>query len=335
MLGLITTSALSGFGGLKDTKVINNGNNPRVVGGSDRGVELSIDLELNNPSNVILNANADAEFDLLYNNVNCGVVILPNVAVNPGRNRLTARSFARGAEANAACGQMLERFTGGTDISVGVANGRAPDMPSLDGAFGALNLPQQLPANKVPLINSATLIISELNILRLETESRINAANPFDAVVDITRIVADIKDRRSGTTIGKIDQGVSGFRLPSKGSADSPALNTKLILNFAAARALLGALGGSIPITVDSVLTVRLGIMKRQFVMSKTLTQDSPFKLTVISFSQFIQSPSLRISFSPLSLSSLFPTITSLLLFSSPLRVLKLSVIPPTLFCSY
>ncbi|KAJ3204477.1 hypothetical protein HDU67_009495, partial [Dinochytrium kinnereticum] len=241
-----------GFGGLTDTRVLSI---PTVLGGeASRGIELSIPLQITNPSNIILNTNTDAEFDLLYNNVNCGVVILPNVAVRPGVNALTARSFARGE--GRECALMLERFTGGVDLEVVVAGGRARGVPALDLAFGALRLPQTLPSNKQRLINSAVLLAQfGFQGLTLTTQSRIVAANPFDSAVTITHIRGEIK--RDGSTIGRIDQAVEGFFIPAKGSAESPLLTVGLVINVAAFRSLFGLFGGRVPVVVEAGLTVQ------------------------------------------------------------------------------
>ncbi|KAJ3102117.1 hypothetical protein HDU97_000759 [Phlyctochytrium planicorne] len=271
-VGFDTTSTLKGFGGLQSTSI--NGP-PKILGGQrDRGIQLDINLVLNNPSNVVLNANADASFDLFYNNANCGTVILPNVQVQPGRNDLKATSYAKGD--GSTCREMLTKFTGGQDINVLVRNGRVPQVPSLEYAFGALALPpQRLESNKQPLIAGAFIGGIKIGI-PITASSAITATNPFDSPVTITHITANIK--RDGDVIGVIDTDVSGFILPTKGSARSPPLRTVLKLNLEAVGTLFDLLKKSAngtPITVESSLTVTFG----DYSTSIDYRQDTNVKL--------------------------------------------------------
>ncbi|KAJ3192040.1 hypothetical protein HK101_007145 [Irineochytrium annulatum] len=250
-------STLIGFGGLTQTTITGL---PVVQGGSaSTGIKLQIPLTIHNPSNVVLNANTDAIFDLVFNNAVCGSVILPNIGLKSGDNAVSATSFVfpdpNNAAAVAATRALLTQFTGGKDSALVVKNGRSSNMPSLDAAFAALSLPQTLPSNKSPLINTARFTFP--NIFTFQSTAGITAYNPFASPVAITHMEATLSYH--GGVIGTISQDVSGFTLPASGTAKSPGLSLKIKLDLQAIEALLKTLGGGLKVDVASSLTVNFG----------------------------------------------------------------------------
>ncbi|KAJ3293728.1 hypothetical protein HDU76_007012, partial [Blyttiomyces sp. JEL0837] len=154
-IGFQVTSALTGFGGLTQTKIVAL---PVIKGGSPTtGVQLEIQLEITNPSTIGLNLNTDVTMQILYKGQAVGTVVLPNFVLNPNSvNKITAVSYVNpdksNADAVAATRELFSHFTGGVDTNINVGKGAAAGLHALDLALGSLNIPQVLPSNKKPLI---------------------------------------------------------------------------------------------------------------------------------------------------------------------------------------
>ncbi|KAI9337391.1 hypothetical protein DFJ73DRAFT_849264 [Zopfochytrium polystomum] len=252
------TAALQGLGGLTDAKV----SKPSVKGGSPtNGIELSVPLTINSPSsNIFLNSNTDAIFNLVYQNGVVGTVRVPNLSIKPGVNSFVGQAFVNpdknDAAAVAATSALLTAFTGKQAAQVTATGGRSSNMPSLDTAFSAVSLSLSLPPNTQDLIVSASFKFP--NLLTLTANANLVAFNPFEAPASITYVKGTLT--YSGQTIGTIDTAVSGFTLPAGGQATSPSLTLHLKLDIASIKALLVTLGGkSIPVDVTSSLTIDFG----------------------------------------------------------------------------
>ncbi|KAI8853761.1 hypothetical protein BC829DRAFT_480874 [Chytridium lagenaria] len=221
---------------------------PVVLGGSkEKGIQLSIPLEITSPSNVILNTNTDVLLDLLFNNIKVGTVILSQVAIVPGVNTLSASSY-----------DAVESIYWGQDSGVVVANGKSSNMPSLDLAFASLRLTQNLPSSKPAVDQALQFRHPHQHLLfPLSTKANIIAINPFDSPVSIVYLRASLEYQNK--VIGTIDQPVVGFNLASKGSATSPTFKLVLKINFEAIKAIFKAIGKGLKVVVKSELTVQFG----------------------------------------------------------------------------
>ncbi|KAJ3093779.1 hypothetical protein HDU97_009044 [Phlyctochytrium planicorne] len=232
----LTSSTLSGLGGLKETIITDI---PKIVSGDPaKGIALSIPLSIKNPSNIALNLkNSNVNLDLTFDGQKVGVVTLPNLSLQSGANTVQATALvtpptsAVGAQ---AVKKLFSQFTGGVVSNVSVGNGKAEGLSVLDKALGALNIPQVLPAQKQPLVNAAkadgqTLTYLDADGFVISMNSTLDAANPFDVPVTIVKIDATLSYQ--GVECVTVSAPISGFSIPPKGSAISPAfpiiINTK------------------------------------------------------------------------------------------------------------
>ncbi|KAI8812716.1 hypothetical protein BJ742DRAFT_735537 [Cladochytrium replicatum] len=249
------TSTLKGLGGLTGASI---GGIPVVLGGSPTtGLKLSIALNINSPSNVLLKTNTDVTFQLVYSKQVLGSVVIPKISIAPGENKLTATGFLfpKTTAAKSAARDLLSKFVAGVSSQVTVTNGKSSNVPSLDAAFGAVTLTQALPAKKQVLLKSARFGIP--NLLAFTTKAKITATNPFDAAVSLTYVKGSLiyKDK----VIGTIDESISGYTIPAKATVESPEVTLNLKLNYASILAVFAAIGNTLSADVDSELTISFG----------------------------------------------------------------------------
>ncbi|KAJ3211633.1 hypothetical protein HDU67_004388 [Dinochytrium kinnereticum] len=223
----LTSSSLSGLGGLKKTvisalPVIKSG----VPG---EGIKLQIPLTIENPSNIVLNIkNSDVTLDLLFEGQTVGTVVLPALKLASGVNKVDATAFVnpKSLPAGLATRKLFSQFTGGVASNVMVANGRASGLKVLDAALGSLSIPQVLPAQQEKLILNAqadgnTLEFIDDSGFIITMKSTITAFNPFDVPVTITNIKADL-NYKSTTCVQTNSPITTPFTIPPKSSLTSP-----------------------------------------------------------------------------------------------------------------
>ncbi|KAJ3101229.1 hypothetical protein HDU97_001580 [Phlyctochytrium planicorne] len=262
-------SSLQGLEGLTNATITEL---PKIVGGSPgRGIELAIKLRVWNPSNIILNLNADVAFDLTFEGEKIGSVVLPDMKLAIGENNFVARSFIfpdkTSEKAMVATKKLMSQFTGGQASQVVVNNGKADKAPVLDAALGAVSIPQELMANKQKLIQGSKADISSLsytdnNAQFFSMNANIAAYNPFDATVKITHIKSTLS--YEGKDCISTDVDVAGFVLPAKGSAPSPDFPVKLDGTvdplYCGSELVTGTLAKKdIKVNVKSTLTLDIG----------------------------------------------------------------------------
>ncbi|KAJ3102070.1 hypothetical protein HDU97_000784 [Phlyctochytrium planicorne] len=226
-------SSLQGLEGLTDATITEL---PKIVGGNpETGLELSIKLKVMNPSNIILNLNADVGFDLTFEGQKVGSVILPNMKLAIGENNYVAKSFIHPDKTNIpallATKKLMSQFTGGQASQVVVKNGKAAKAPVLDAALAAVTIPQELLANQEKLISVAGADISSLQYGSNADQfffmnANIGAYNPFDTPVQITHIKSTLAYQGKDCLTSDVD--VPGFVIPAKGTVASPAFGVKL-----------------------------------------------------------------------------------------------------------
>ena len=128
-----------------------------IKGGNiETGVELEIPLQITNPSKIALKTNSDVILDLIYNQAKVGQVVLPNLSLVPGVNKILAKSFVNPEKSNeqaiSSTRKLFSQFTNGVASDVVVNNGASRAIPMLNKALGALSLPQRIPASNFALI---------------------------------------------------------------------------------------------------------------------------------------------------------------------------------------
>ncbi|KAJ1557629.1 hypothetical protein HK405_015544, partial [Cladochytrium tenue] len=211
-------------------------------------------------SNVLLESNTDAVFDMVYSGSTVGTVTIPDLAISPGSNVFTATGYvypnASDSAAVAATRDMLSKFTGGTTVQVGVTNGRSSNMPPLDAAFGAVSLTQSLPPNTTPLIVNSTFTFP--NIFTFKSKVGLTAQNPFASPVSITHVTSTLTYKNE--QIGTVDQAVSGFTIPANSVATVSGLTLKVTLDLSSIELLLlEIIGQTVDVDITSSLTINFG----------------------------------------------------------------------------
>ncbi|RKO86000.1 hypothetical protein BDK51DRAFT_39958 [Blyttiomyces helicus] len=187
-----TQSALTGFGGLTEVEVLNT---PKLVGGDpETGLHLTLDILIENPSNIKLSA-GEITLDLQYEGATVGSVVFDNFVLPPGPTIFNnVRSFFNpdlsDPNARQAGFNLLSAFTGGDDNIIVNVVGTAKSSPisSLIPALEALNIPAKLPSNKIPLLDKSFLLANKFATF----DAALISNNPFNTPLSIVGIESSI-----------------------------------------------------------------------------------------------------------------------------------------------
>ncbi|KAJ3103349.1 hypothetical protein HDU96_009296 [Phlyctochytrium bullatum] len=229
----VVSTSIQGLGGLQDTKITKV---PVVKNGTpDTGVELEVEIEINNPANIELVLNTDVVLEMFFENQRVGTVTLQNFKLGRGKNTFTkVPSFVKddgSIPSKLAVKKLFGQFTAGVASTVVVKNGKAAGLPILDDALGAVSIEQVLPAQKYALLDRATANLSGLKYAdqsstAIQLPSTITALNPFDSSVSIGKIKSTLFYNNKACITA--ETALSGFSIAPGGSAESPAFDVTL-----------------------------------------------------------------------------------------------------------
>ncbi|KAG6854052.1 hypothetical protein C0991_011030 [Blastosporella zonata] len=218
------STSLHGLQGLKGLVAIESVD---VQGGTQDGINLGIDVSIDNPSDLDLST-GDLTLQLSRDGVVLGTALIPNLVLTRGNNTFHATSNFE-ANNSPQGQQTLNDFVGKKDVQLNISgfNG-STNIASLVEAFETLNLSVVLPGLKTSLIATADLTI-------LPTTGRTNnishvtvsLVNPFSAPLQITKISSTVKS--FGLPLGTIDSNVD-FKSAPNSTTQSPTLD--LNMNF-------------------------------------------------------------------------------------------------------
>lgn len=216
-------TSLRGMRGLKDLVSINSVD---VTGGTEEGIQLSIGVVINNPSNLELTT-GDLTLQLVRNSAVLGTSLLPNLTLVMGPNNLTSVTTF---DSNTEQGSLtLDEFVAGQDVALSIAGyDGSTEVASLLEAFKTLDIPVTLPALSSRLLDSAALTVlpttgRESNVSHVT----VNLNNPWTAPLRITKISSTVKYQ--SLIVGTIAS-EEAFTSEPRSITASPRLN--LDMNF-------------------------------------------------------------------------------------------------------
>ncbi|TFK54041.1 hypothetical protein OE88DRAFT_1732763 [Heliocybe sulcata] len=221
------SSELLGLQGLQGSTVIHSVD---VVGGTQDGIQLGINVSINNPSNLVLHT-GDMTLQLFRDGGLMGTTLLPNLTLQMGENSVSAQGNFQ-PNNNQQGLQTLNDFIAGYSQST--------EVQSLLEAFKTINIGATLPSLQTNLLESAALkVLNTTGVQNNLTHVTVNLANPFTAGLDITKISSTVKSY--GLNLGTIDTSTN-FSSAGKSTTASPALDLTLNLEpsviFSLTRAL-------------------------------------------------------------------------------------------------
>ncbi|KAF7298203.1 hypothetical protein HMN09_01042200 [Mycena chlorophos] len=218
------TTSLKGLQGLQGMVTIGNVD---VQGGTTEGITLSIDVAINNPSNLKLDI-GNLTLQLVRGGANLGTALIPDLVLDMGVNKVTSTSVFKANDSPQGL-QTLDDFVGGTNVSLNIAGySGSTDVASLAAAMQSLNVTATLPALSTQLLESAALkILSTTGVSNNISHVTVSLKNPFTTGLEITSVSSTVS--AFGINLGTINSTTS-FSNPGKQTTTSPELD--LDMNF-------------------------------------------------------------------------------------------------------
>ena len=211
-------SGLLGLQGLNHYPTTINGVD--VVGGSHDGLKLSVNTTIINPSNVnVLSGNVTL---LLINHDVVGNVLLPNLNLVIGENKLTATSTFD-PKSSPYGYETLNRFVSGLDTPVNISGYEGSTrFTSLVPAFSAMRINTTLNGLKAQLVQQAALKVLDTTGVEDDiANSIVSLNNPFSSPLTITHIASNVTSH--GVFVAQIDTDLD-FHANGKAVTASPPI---------------------------------------------------------------------------------------------------------------
>ncbi|KAI9325168.1 hypothetical protein DFJ73DRAFT_784462 [Zopfochytrium polystomum] len=293
-------SSLIGLGGLKQTTVTSI---PKLQGGNpNTGLQLSVDVQIVNPSTITLQLNTDVTLSLKYNGSTIGTVVLPSFSLGTGTNKYAATGYIHPDPADAAAvtaaTTLISRFVAGNSTDVVVGSGKAGNLPALDLALGSLQIAQTLPGSEgTKLLSNTTAYVSSIKLTKApapgtgniyNVKTTMTAANPFDVGVAITGISATVFFQGVQCITINAAFNATDFAIPARGTRFSPYIPSVIPINGAPAACTTTLVlavysGKQVQVDVFSQLTIAVGGYVSSFKYNQanvTITPDLKTKVS-------------------------------------------------------
>ncbi|RCI04658.1 hypothetical protein CU098_010147 [Rhizopus stolonifer] len=212
-----------------------------VTGGTSDGLNLAINVTMENPSDFSLST-GDVSFNMGASDTTLGLVTLSNLVLNRGQNTVAA-SASFDPKSSDVGQNLLSTFIMGSDNGVEITGySNSTNIASLMNALSAVSLSSTLPGLKTALIQGSSMSVLPDTLQTSMVGVKVSIANPFSAGLSISKVVAAATF--AGMPVGNIDQDISSnpFIVPGKATAQSQALNMNMNLEPAAVALLLRTL---------------------------------------------------------------------------------------------
>ncbi|KAI0268735.1 hypothetical protein BC834DRAFT_651204 [Gloeopeniophorella convolvens] len=221
----INFNVSSGLWGLKGLQGLVSIGGVDVLGGTQDALSLSINVTIDNPSNLNLGL-GDLTLQLFKTGSLIGTTTLPNLTLDIGQNSVAAQGTF--SPNNSPEGQqVLDNFVGKKDSILNIVGySGGTKIASLVQAVQTLNLTATLPGLKNDLISTAALTVlpttgHENNI----THVSVAIVNPFTTGLSITGVRSNVTTR--GIYLGTIATSTN-FTSAGKATTNSPMLDLDL-----------------------------------------------------------------------------------------------------------
>ena len=231
-IGLITldpikfnvTSKLAGLRGLNGYTWVDGVD---VMGGTTEYLKLAINVTINNPSALNLQA-GDVTLQLYSGSALLGTALMPALHLVRGNNTIFASSQFKANDTPEGLA-TLTKFLAGEDTQLSIRGyDGSTTIQSLLPAFKSMNIDASLPGMKVKLLESAKLTVLPTtghgnNI----AHTKVTLTDPFTSGFTIVSVNSTVEYH--GISMGTIQQ-ATNFEVASKQSTTSPDLDFNLNL---------------------------------------------------------------------------------------------------------
>lgn len=230
----------------------------KVVGGTERGVELALTVKLYNPSQLSLYT-GDLTFDLYYANTRFGLAFMKDFKLEPGDNEVSVRAlYNPSADALEKAREMLSLQAMGRPVKTAcVGTSSSTDIKSLKPAMEQLKMVLTLPGLPNNMIQSTRFMIGPSTVNTGIGEAGMTVFNSFDTPITILSIQAIMLTE--GSPLGRMNVVLdSPMIVPPHTAVASTALPLKVQISSVSILATLKGAAGSLRIKVISDLVVRI-----------------------------------------------------------------------------
>lgn len=241
------TSSLDGLRGLNGYTWITGVD---MTGGTSDYLELAIDVIIQNPSSLNLQA-GDLTLQLYSGNSLLGTALMPNLHLTRGNNTIKATSQFRANDTPEGV-NTLTRFLAAQDTTISIKGyDGSTDIESLLPAFKSMNIQATLPGLQTKLLKSAKLTVLPTtghgnNI----AHTRVTMNDPFTSGFTVASVNSTVQYR--GIQMGTILQDTN-FAVQGKSSTTSPDLDFNLNLDPATMFTLLRILAVEAGLPTDQI----------------------------------------------------------------------------------
>jgi len=182
----------------------------KITAGTLTGLKIDLMTQVTNPSDIRTSVGT-VVFDMVYQNQKLGKVIMENLTLNPGLNKITAKAtlFPQTLPAIAAGFEFVSRYVMGKETAAAIeGNMESTDIASVKDAFSQIKLTSVVPGLGQKLIKSTTLFLlsdGEGSVLMDKAQTTVDIYNPLDVVFSILEVNSTVT--YNGQQLGSITSG--------------------------------------------------------------------------------------------------------------------------------
>ncbi|KAI8873166.1 hypothetical protein GQ42DRAFT_118311 [Ramicandelaber brevisporus] len=202
-----------------------------VISGTPTQLNIRLDTNINNPSNVNLTVTPSASFDLTYSNQKVGEVEM-DVNLQMGDNHMfpIAHFHPTGPSIPAGLEFLTKNINGENTTSVMQGTMGSTNVESLKLAFSKLRIAAQVPGNQVKLLKTSSFSILPPPAKLGTAQAGFTMVNPYTATMSIFKIKSNITYH--GVPLGYIDTDLSSKPFVCAGKSEATRSDIPLNLNL-------------------------------------------------------------------------------------------------------
>lgn len=253
---------LIGMNGLKGTPV--EIKSIIVKGGTRQAIEIGIVVSMPNPANVGISVGR-VEYNAYFQQEKIGVVVIPNMVLNPGPNTVQSTMYfsPQTPQAKAVGRKLMSGYLQGVSARVGMGGEPATvtAIQSLKKALSAIKIETTMPGlTGVEVMRGAYFGVDVTGtLLRQIAHARFDAYNPLDATIKFLKMDAEMFFQ--GQSVGVISHDLRDDPLviPAKTVVSSKRFDLKIKLSLPAIKLFIEALKDELKVDVKSVIVAAVG----------------------------------------------------------------------------
>lgn len=252
---------LKGMNGLRDVNIAIQ--QIIVRGGTREALQIDIVVSMPNPSNVGISCGR-VQFECFYEQQRMGIVVIPNMVMNPGSNNIQSTMYfaPKGSAAIASGRRLMSGYLAGRSAQVGLSATPATVTPiqSLKAALSSIKIQTVMPGLRgVQVMRGAFFGIDIKTIFTQTATARFDAYNPLDATIRFLEM--DCQMTYKGKSVGTIKHNMRNNPLiiPPKSVVSSQRFPLKIQLSLAAIKMFVEALKDTLYVDVRAVVVTAVG----------------------------------------------------------------------------